>query len=551
MPLFRNFSRYHTASDEALSFLDDSQTWIPLEVYNLYRTAIAAILNLLFLLTSIPEFSKYFDILPSKMPAYLGVTLYSYLGFSLVCHLFTKIRQPRYWIQALLQILVDILVFTLLMQANKGLATGLSTLLVIVICAASVLLSSRLAFLCAALATISVLLDQIFQQILGGFSQTNYPQAGALGMVFFVTAGIIKFFSKKLAMNAQLVFDNQVAVRRLQRLSSHVVERVKIGTLVIDEEERVTLANAAAIQLLKTQRTAIEQAALATLLPTLYQKVARWKNHEKEAFSPFSLTEKGPVVVISLHSLSDVYGESTLIFIEDLSDHLKESQEMKLAAMGRLTATIAHEIRNPLMAIFHATQLLSESKHLGEEEKRLLNIIEDNTKRTNAVTQNILLLSRAKPSEPSHIQLKDWLKDLLEDFKLPNAVPLQAKIKVPASLSVWFDADQLRQVLVNLIENGARYSLQACGEAKLVLESGFTEDGQTPYLDIIDFGPGVSEELELAIFEPFFTTDQRGNGLGLFIVKSLCELNKAQIRYQMDKQHRSCFRITFSHTGDA
>jgi two-component system sensor histidine kinase PilS (NtrC family) len=551
MSLFQAFSLKTTIPDEGLNVLDDSQTWIPLEVFNLYRTSIAAILNLLFLLASIPEFSKYLGIVPTQVPFFLGFTLYSYLGFSLLCHFFTKIRFPQYWIQALLQILVDILTFTLLMQANKGLATGLSTLLVIVICAASVLLSSRLAFLCAAIATISVLLDQIFQQTFNGFSATNYPQAGALGLVFFSTATIINFFSKKLALNAQLVFDNQVAVRRLQRLSGHVVERIKIGALVVDEENRVTLANEAAIKLLKKDRVEVEQSELEALSPRLNEKVKLWKTQEKKFFHRFLLTEQGPVVVITMHSLGEVYGDSVLIFIEDLSSYLKESQEIKLAAMGRLTATIAHEIRNPLMAIYHSAQLLSESKYLKKEDRHLINIIEENTKRTNAVTENILLLSRAKPSTPAEIYLLDWLNNLLTDFKLPNDMPLNVDLKIPVEMKIVFDSDQLRQVLINLLENGARYSFQACGEAKLILKGEMKPQTEAnAYLDVIDFGSGVSEELQSAIFEPFFTTDRKGNGLGLFVVKSLCELNKAQVSYHPDRLNRSCFRVVFLGEGN-
>jgi two-component system sensor histidine kinase PilS (NtrC family) len=551
MSLLQDYPFKTTINDEGRNVLDDSQTWIPLEVFNLYRTSIAAILNLLFLLASIPEFSQYLGLMSTHIPPFLSITLYSYLAFSLVCHFFTKIRFPQYWIQALLQILVDILAFTLLMQANKGLATGLSTLLVIVICAASVLLSRRLALLCAAIATISMLLDQIFQQLFNGFSATNYPQAGALGLVFFATATIINFFSRKLAANAELVFENQVTVRRLQRLSTHVVERIKIGVLVIDEKDKVTLANQAAIKILKKNRAEIEQADLKTLSQALDNEVNLWRNKKKKSFESFLLTKQGPTVIITLYSLGEVYGKNTLIFIEDFSAHLKESQEMKLAAMGRLTATIAHEIRNPLMAIYHSAQLLAESTYLKKEEKHLIHIIEENTKRTNAVIENTLLLSRAKPSVPTEIHLLDWLKNMIQDFKLPNEKSPDISLDIPVDMKVIFDPDQLRQVLVNLFENGARYSLEACKEAKLIVKGGmkFDENSDT-YLDVIDFGFGISEELQPSIFEPFFTTDPNGNGLGLFVVKSLCELNKAQISYHPDSLNRSCFRIVFSGEGE-
>jgi two-component system sensor histidine kinase PilS (NtrC family) len=310
----------------------------------------------------------------------------------------------------------------------------------------------------------------------------------------------------------------------------------------------VTLANTAAIKLLKKDRIEVEQVDIKGLSPSLYTRIEQWKTQKGKSFPAFSLTGQGPVVVITLYSLSDTYGDNTLIFIEDLSAHLKASQEVKLAAMGRLTATIAHEIRNPLMAISHSAQLLSESTYLKKQDKHLLKIIEENTKRTNAVTENILLLSRAKAATPIKIELLSWLEHLLIDFKIPNERSLQMTLDVAKEITVIFDVDQFRQVLVNLIDNAARYSFQSCGEAKVMLKGGtLSATEKMTYLDIIDYGAGVPDDLQSAIFEPFFTTDHKGNGLGLFVVKSLCELNKAEISYRPDEQNRSCFRMIFSN----
>jgi len=532
------------------TMLDDQQTWIPLEIYNLYRTIVAAILNMLFLLANIPEFSDRITILSSNLPKLLSLTLYGYLAFSLLCHFMAKMRKPDYRSQALIQIFVDILAITLLMQASGGLSNGLATLLVVVICAASVLLPGELSFFCAAIASLSLISNQVIQHATNGFWAANYPQAGTLGVVFFVTAGIINLMSRRLAATAQLAFEHEQELKKLQILNGYVVERIKIGALVVDEHNVVALINKACLRLLGKTSTQVEVGSVnvRSLSPALERQIEMWRRDTSSVLTPFSLIEDGGTkVIIQPFKLGELDNASLLIFMEDLSVHIKETQEVKLAAVGRLTASIAHELRNPLMAISHATQLLSESKKLTEEEKRLITIVEDNTKRTNVVIENILLVSRSKPSAPVMIELLSWVQKFSEDLKLPMLEKVKISIDIPEKIKVFFDPEQLQQVLINLCENGARYSFQNTGEATLELRAGMddTKD-QRYYLDIIDFGRGVAKDLTTSIFEPFFTTEHNGNGLGLFIVKSLCDSNQSQIQYHPDDKGRSCFRITFA-----
>jgi len=219
---------------------------------------------------------------------------------------------------------------------------------------------------------------------------------------------------------------------------------------------------------------------------------------------------------------------------------------MKLASLGRLSASIAHEIRNPLGAISHAGQLLSESESLGEEDRRMTNIIEDHSKRVNNIIENVMRISRREPAVPAEIELGSYLRDFVEEFRSSheldsNTIKLNIKKK---AIDARMDPGQLNQVLWNLCENGMRYSKS---KAALDLECAVREDSKRPYIDVIDHGPGIAADIVDNLFEPFFTTDSGGTGLGLYISKELCEANQATLNLQSNTEHGCTFRINFSH----
>ena len=536
------------ASNNLPAPLDENQTWVPLGVYNLYRTVIAAILNVLFLLSNIPEFENQVPILPHDLPRLLSITLYLYLAFSLLCHFLTRIRIPDYQSQALLQITIDILAIVLLMQASAS--SSLASLLVIVICAAGILLPGQLSFFCTAIASISLISNQIFIGLSYGQQAANYSQAGVMGVVLFLTAIIINLMSQRLAVTAQQAFEHRLELQRLERLNSLIVDKVNIGAFVINPSDIITLMNKSAAILFGKTREECLGHPLSSLSPTLNQDLRQWRNNPK-VLSPVTLQKQGEKIKITPHllgRLDESREPSLLVFLEDLSIRVKEAQAIKLAAIGRLTASIAHEIRNPLMAIANATQLLLESGHFHKEERRLLSMIDDNTKRTNSVIDSILNISRSRAPNPSVISLASWLSDFVSTLTLPNVPDLKITIDVPETLRVYFDPEQLKQILINLCENGVRYSFQATGCHQLHLKgSPHHEREERAYLDVIDLGHGVAPEILELIFDPFFTTESNGNGLGLFVVKSLCEANQSDIAYHPTNEGQSCFRIYFSH----
>lgn len=226
----------------------------------------------------------------------------------------------------------------------------------------------------------------------------------------------------------------------------------------------------------------------------------------------------------------------------------QRAQQMKLASLGKLTASIAHEIRNPLGAISHASQLLNESPAINTDDQRLTQIISNHAQRMNTIIENVMSLSRRNRAEPVLFELNDWLENFCEEFiSSEQTDPADLMLhKTGKLLDVRMDPGQLNQVAWNLVRNGLRHSQDYAKQPKIELKAGLSADASKPYLDIIDHGPGISPEQSLHIFEPFYTTESSGVGLGLYIARELCEGNRARLDYIAIPSGGSCFRITFA-----
>jgi two-component system sensor histidine kinase PilS (NtrC family) len=213
-----------------------------------------------------------------------------------------------------------------------------------------------------------------------------------------------------------------------------------------------------------------------------------------------------------------------------------------------LSASIAHEIRNPLGAISHAAQLLSESQSLEKGDRRLTDIIHAHCKRLNGVIENVLEVSRRRPPSPIRLNLKEWLEQFVTEFKQAGMEDADIKLNViPTDTEIRIDPGQLGQAVTNLVQNALRYSRAATGRAAVLLEGGIDPGTERPYLNVIDRGPGVPVGKEKILFEPFFTTERTGTGLGLYITRELCEANQARVTYSRHEGGGSNFRITFAH----
>jgi len=227
--------------------------------------------------------------------------------------------------------------------------------------------------------------------------------------------------------------------------------------------------------------------------------------------------------------------------------------------LGRLSASIAHEIRNPVGAMSHAGQLLAESPAIGPEERRLTAIIRNNSERVSTIINNVLQLSRRESTHPERLQLDDWLDDFILEFTETMQIP-ETAIGVPqeaADLEVRFDPGHLRQVVWNLCDNARKYAVPggaglagpdaAHGAAAGVeIKLGRLVANNRPFLEVTDRGPGIEPNAVDRIFEPFFTGRKGGTGLGLFIARELCQLNRAVLLYEPRDGGGSTFRVIFA-----
>ena len=237
-----------------------------------------------------------------------------------------------------------------------------------------------------------------------------------------------------------------------------------------------------------------------------------------------------------------------MIFLEDTSLIEDRVQQAKLAALGRLSASIAHEIRNPLGAMSHAGQLLAESPSISTDDQRLTDIIRLNARRVSQIVESVLALSRRGQSRPERLQLTPWVDDFAREFvqTLELYEGAVSVVEGAPEIEVRMDPTHLHQVLWNLCDNAVKYASAAAGAIAVEITCGVLEQSGRPFLDVADRGPGIKPDKVEQIFEPFYTTQSGGTGLGLYISRELAERNGASLRYQPRPGGGSAFRIVFA-----
>ena len=520
----------------------DALTWKPLRLLSFYRVILAGLLTILF-----------FSLSDSTTLGIQNATLYkltaiSYLLFGVLAGFAARLRKPGYELQTIIQILVDIAAINLLMFASGGPASGLGILLVISVATGSLLLPGRMSFLFAAIATMAIIGEQAYSSlVLNTTRPAGYTQAGLLGLALFATAGVAFLLVRRIKETEALALRRGIDIDNMAKLNAHIVQRLQAGIIVTDHEHRIRLINDTALKML--DRPAIEPGQpLEAFSPELYVKLQEWRESPDTEPSLLTAETAGTELLTHFTLLGTSEGLGSLIFLEDTATMSKQAQQIKLASLGRLTASIAHEIRNPLGAISHATQLLDESRALDDGDRRLITIIGNHTRRVNTVVENVLQLSRPGTSIPQQTKLQDWLEKFAHEFAHSgNCQPDQISFSVqPENLEVHSDPSLLHQVVWNLCQNAALHGTENPAMLQIRLVGRRSATSGRPYLDIIDNGSGIEPELAEKIFEPFFTTKSSGTGLGLYIAREICESNQSHLDYIPAADGGSCFRITFT-----
>lgn len=522
---------------------DPESSYGLLRVYGYYRATLALLLLLM-----------YFLLRRSESAATLQQELYLYTSISYalltIAHLVFVLQRPfvprpRHIFAMLL---VDIASQVLITHASGGINGGFAVLLMVTTGAAAVFVPGQIATLVAAITSLAVLSEALWVVLRHNAPVGEVFSAGVLGVLLFTSSLLVQRLAIRLQRSQALASLRTREVAELQQLNQLIVQRMQTGILLVDTNNRIRIANHAAARLLGTgereltDHDAFLPAAISTALDT-------WRRNPSRLLAPFKLREDGPQVQLSFARLEAGTGDATLVFAEDFTRIAQQAQQLKLASLGRLTASIAHEIRNPLGSISHAAQLLRESSDLPADDHRLVEIVIGNAERTNDVIESVLTLSRGQQPRPERVLLSEWLERFAAELRQRTH---DARIELElgedvTQLEANLDPTHLRQILQNLAENGLRYSLRATGEPSLVMRLDI--DGQTalPILDVRDKGPGVPPQDIDRIFEPFFTTEPTGTGLGLYLSRELCEASQIRLEYRAEPGEGGCFRLCFPH----
>jgi two-component system sensor histidine kinase PilS (NtrC family) len=329
-------------------------------------------------------------------------------------------------------------------------------------------------------------------------------------------------------VNEELARQRGITLENQGRISQRVIERMQDGVLVIDAAGCVQRHNPVAATLLGPALA--PTVALSACCGPLAVGLAGWQDAGAAASTDFR-TATGGEIRARFEGTDSSTGE-ILIFLEDLGRLQERARQMKLAALGRLTASIAHEIRNPLSAIGHAGDLLREERR-GAMQDRLLKILADNVARLDRIVADILELGRRDRMQLEPLPLAAFCEDFLDGFARSQGLAAGVVVLQAAeALTICFDRNHLHQILWNLVANAVRHGTG--GPRSVCLRAGPAAAAGQVELHIIDDGGGVPEDVRRQIFEPFFTTHHLGTGLGLFIARELCEANGASLELVAD-----------------
>jgi two-component system sensor histidine kinase PilS (NtrC family) len=548
-PLKRTF----LGSREALlqkAIEEPDLAWRVLVTLNAFRLLICVALLALFFTGSDPYFFGHSN------PTLFAASAAGYFVFAVLSAVSLKNRWVAANAQGITQVLVDIVAVVALMHSSGGVSSGLGSLLIVFIGASSLVLSIQYPAILAAIATFAILGEQMFSHFSGLRESTNYPAAGILSGIIFAIALAAQPLARRIQTSEALARQFGVDLKNVSELNQYIVQHLRESIVVVDHRGFVRLINSSAIQLLGATGSPDDGTVVDTALTATFEPLAahldRWRADGSLSSHPeFTLITAGNTARITAH-LAPLGKDGrrdgpVLIFLEDISLMNARVQQSKLASLGRLSASIAHEIRNPVGAMSHAAQLLGESSGLTVDDVRLTEIIQTHSRRVSHIIDNVLQLSRRETSRPERLQLSAWLHEFAAEFERTlelqeGEVTLNA---VANDLVVRMDPSHLRQVLWNLCDNAVKYASET-GGILVELQAGLTHGQDRPYLEVLDSGLGVEPSTADKIFEPFFTARSGGTGLGLYISRELCELNRATLVYLDRPSGGSIFRIVFA-----
>lgn len=507
-------------------------------VYIFYRLGLSVLVSSLFL-SGLGE-----DFLGTAHPSLFISTVYAYLGIcfiSLVSYILKWLRPKDKHILFLL--ISDFIALALMIHSSNTSVGGLGYLLLIPMAIGSTFLKGKTSVGLAAFASLLIMSPNLIDA-LGGLDRSQALfTSGIAGIALFITAISFRLLAKKIQSNERAIRQQTEITQYVQEINQRIIETIQAGILVVDHQLNILLLNNAAQTLLSRNKKFIRISDITAIQNILIA----WQTSNQTPETAMLNLGVNYDIKISFTDLSSSTIPSLMLFIEDKIRINKEAQQLKLASLGRLTSSIAHEIRNPLGAISHASQLLDESENMSSGDQELLSMIQTNSRRIDQTIKNILQFSRRKKSYPETLDLCEWLKKFIASYK-PHTSSNITLTPLADSIFAKADPNHLQQIMTNLVDNGFRHSQKEAEDNAIAIEIGINDATTLPYINIIDEGNGILDEHIDTIFEPFFTTKPSGSGLGLYLCKELCQANQADIIYlQKSETQKSCFRLILCH----
>lgn len=535
-----------------LSFAASRETlWRTLQTFNATRIVIAIVLF------------AYLSINTKKSSWVTEQFLYReasavYVLLAVLFAIISAYYKRRFLLQLLLEIAVDIAVISTLYIAAGGEKSGLAILYLFPLAGGAILAPLLFALFFVSIVTI-VLLAESGYQLLQAAAEESISRTGLYGAAFFASVFAINRLAASLIKQEKLAAQRGQDLQVQQAINRLVLADMGDGILVVGRDGTVFTANPAAEKMLGLRAPQdgpqCKLSDTRSMMP-IADAFSAWSASPHNTISKDSdsatyvvvkpendsiqedsaagwTAKRGLTVHLRLRfttvETDGIRADRTVIFMQDVSEIENQAQQLKLASMGRLTASIAHEVRNPLSAISYAASLMGE-EILDPAQGRLVSIVGDNVTRLNQMIEDILKLSRKAQTRGEPFALAPLLAEILDEFEktrgLQKGLIQMGKM---GQYRTWFDPLHLREVVVNLLANAVRYASGQTGSIRLTLVGNA---GSRLELHVQDDGPAIDPEVRAHLFEPFYTTSSKGTGLGLYVARELCLNNGAMLDYE-------------------
>ena len=507
-------------------------------LYVIYRLVAAAMVALMLVL---PESSLSWG-LAINSPAGLTGIAYVVVSALLLAMSYTQIKLQ--W-QLLIGAVVDLAFAAIVLELLPEAIAVIGVLLLFTTASTALMLSTSFGALVATLAC--AVLISVFTGHEQGRDDMG-PYLIPLMLAYYTIALLAGRIGHRIALATWTTSAQRIEIAELSALTEQVFERLPAGVLVVDPVGDIQSSNEVAEQLLQLPPVG-DRRSLAAASPELLRLLMAWGRDPGLEREPVNVGPESRQIEPQFFQLHPD-GDDILIFLEDTSQATKRAESITLATLGRFSASLAHEIRNPLSAIKYSAQLLQESDNLDVMDRRMLDIIQQQVQRMNGIIDSVLGLARRERAQPLDFDLGQMLRDFVDEyaagFPLDNDT---LELQVPQTLQrAHADPKQIHQILMVLISNARYYGRMPDQPAHMTLR--LRDEGLHLLIDVIDRGPGIQEHAQKGLFRPFFTTSTHGTGLGLYIARELARANEGDLQY-LRRANGSCFRLSLPHAPTA